>query len=179
MGLEKVEGLSLYEYGKRPLDHIAGKLLEYGGIWIHSPYHQDLLDWVIDREVALHLLLRDPRDIIVSWAHVVEQAPKLFWNYRYNRKQLTEYNIPTRIDILTKLLVPLMHDFDQWRQRGCFEVHHYRDIIERPEAKDYTFNKVRGVVGSHKDEMTGKQIAKANRLYGDIIDLWSGENVTN
>lgn len=143
-------------------------------IWIHYHYSQGLVCALKERDIDCYILLRDPRDIIVSLAHYVYAKPDTFPNYYYlPDEKLSDYPFKERIDILITAAHPDMLDYDKYRKCDLFKPIYFEDLLSKPDAKTYTKYKRRGIVGSYKDEMTQQQIVRSTCVYGDLIEKWS------
>jgi len=156
----------------KPLSWIKNGLNGLDSIWFHYPYNEPLLNYLKKSDAELYVLLRDPRDIIVSVAHFVNACPNNFLNYLYTENRLADYPFKQRIDRLIVGMKNHLYDYDKWRQSGHFRCMYFRDIIKSPVAKANTQEMRRGITGSHKDEMTPKQIRKSTDLYHPLIKAW-------
>ena len=149
--------------------------LELGvDIWTYYPYNRRLEYYIRTHEnMEPYLLLRDPRDIIVSTAHFCEKYPHTFMNWTVDGKKFRRYPLKKRIDFLIDDILPeSLFDYDKWRKTGIFNIIRYRDIIKHPVARMYRSWKRRGVKGSYKDEMTPEQIERASEKFAELIEKW-------
>jgi hypothetical protein len=154
--------------------HLLGVLDLGVDVWTYSPYNQRLAYYIRTREnVDAYLLLRDPRDIIVSTAHFCEKYPNTFMNWEVDGVRFAKYSLERRIDFLIDdILEHSLFDYDRWRRSRLFTLLRYRDIINHPIAKVYQNWLRRGVKGSYKDEMTPEQIERSTEKYKELIEAW-------
>ena len=141
-------------------------------IWVHYPYNDTLREFLEGWDGQKRLLLRDPRDIIVSIAHFVEACPGMYLNY-IGGKQLSQMPFVDRVDWLIDVMRDPLYDHDRWRKTGLFQLYYYHEIVEHPAAASYNYNLVRGIVGGYKQDMTKKQIDRADKYYGELIEVWT------
>jgi len=153
------------------LEHITNRLKTGQSVWFHYPFSQELYDYLQGFDAEKYVLLRDPRDIIVSMSHRVEDYPGALVNYKHEGNRLSHYPFTERMDILIEMMREPFADFDQWRQAGLTPVH-YSEFVKHPVAETFTEQKRRGVVGAYKSEMTPEQIERANQSFGDLVYLW-------
>jgi hypothetical protein len=140
-------------------------------VWFHYP-HRELVSWAFQNSQAdKYLLLRDPRAIIASWAHYCEE-PSSALNFLYCGKKLHTYPFKKRIDLITDFAKDLFFDYEKWRQSGMFTVLRYRDILFSPLSRFPYVGFRLGVIDSYKNDMTEKQIKRANKIYRELIKVW-------
>lgn len=140
-------------------------------------------------------IIRDPRDIIVSWHHYIDVIP------RGRRLSVVEdgsglnykdYDGDDRKDLLIETVCKTIERFLPWGDTDIVTVR-FEDIIERPIAAlaevakrtgipvgvlagrsmfrgGKTFRK--GLVGEWKHEFNSKQNKRFNELYGHIMEVW-------
>lgn len=162
-----------------------------GNVWGHVPYHPALAPVVESAETAL-LLVRDPRDIIVSHAHYVARKRNSALDYAIGKVRLSKIPFEQRVGFLIASMGPVFARFDMWRRMPFVQVFRYEEYQRDPEGTmerlgalgygavdgmrarakihSYTFRK--GAIGDWETEFTGRQKAKAERLFGEIIDRW-------
>ena len=142
-------------------------------IWVHY-YYSPRLVWTLEESGAdCYILLRDPRDIIVSLAHYVEDRPDTFPNFYYlPDEKLSDYPFTERIDILIAYAFYDMLEYELYRQCDIFKPIYYEDLLKLPDAQIYTKYKVRGIVGAYKDEMTPEQIRCSSDRFEPLIEAW-------
>ena len=157
-----------------PVEKLINVLSMDNDIWTYYPYHHRLEYWIKHKpDLKPYLLLRDPRDIIVSTAHFCEKYPQTFLNYNVNGVRFSDMPVSRRIDyLIDDILHESLYDYERWRMTGLFELIRFRDLLKHPVAKIYHNWKRRGVVGAYKDEMTTEQIARCDDRYGELIEVW-------
>lgn len=158
-----------------PDDYVIAELRKGYDIWFHYPFSRKLADYLELIDAEKFVLLRDPRDIIVSIAHRVEDYPRTLVNYWHNQRRLSSYPFEQRVDALIDMMQAPFADFDNWRQCEFMQPIYFRQLLADPVAMTYTEQKIRGVRGAYKDKMTGDQKERATRLYKDLIEVWQGE----
>jgi hypothetical protein len=158
--------------GPIDVDDVITRIEKGDDIWFHYPYSNKLEEYLRINKSNKYLLLRDPRDIIVSIAHYVAKVPDSPINWKHNDIYLSGMEYEDRIDAIIEIIGPWFNSYEKWRRSGIFDVFHFRDIIHYPIADKYKEEKRRGMVGSYKDEMTPKQIRKCNKIFSDLIKLW-------
>ena len=157
-----------------PVHELIHVLSSGQDIWTYYPYNHRLEYWIRhEPDLKPYLLIRDPRDIIVSTAHFCERYPQTFLNYNVNGVHFSDMPPSVRIDHLINDILPKsLFDYEKWRMTGLFEIIHFRDLLKHPVSKVYHNWKRRGVVGAYKDEMTTEQIDKCNDKFGELIEAW-------
>lgn len=158
--------------GYKPIKGLIKEIKSGSNIWFHYKYDTKLFCFLKDYNCKKYLLLRDPRDVIVSIARYVGKLPDSPINYVVGGRYLSDYEYRERIDILIDYMPDEFNHYEKWRKTGIFTVLRYRDIICKPDVNNMTTEKRRGIVGSYKDEMTGSQIEKCNSVFTDLIKLW-------
>jgi hypothetical protein len=145
-----------------------------GGVWTYYPYDKRLEYYLkFESTASLFLLVRDPRDIIVSTAHFCEKYPDTFLNYKVDGKLFSEMSVKERIDhLIDDILEESLFNFERWRKTGMFTVLRYRDLVYHPKSLEYKTWLRRGVTGSYKDEMTPEQIKRSTDKYRELIEAW-------
>lgn len=154
--------------------HVVERIRTGNNVWFHYPFSQQLANFMLTFPANKYVLLRDPRDIIISIAYRVQDYPGTLVNYRYNGKRLSSYPFSERVDALIEFMAEPFTDFDKWRTSGAVEPIYYSDLVNDPIAKTYTDQLRKGVVGAYKREMTQAQIRKANQVYRGLIGKWKG-----
>jgi len=146
------------------------------------------------QEVPSFLLLRNPRDAIVSWHHWLDKASRdsrLAW-VKDSDLNYKDFEGAARKDLLIENLYVSMEEFDPWLDTDI-TVLRYEGLIESPETElvpvaealgtpldvlversrfrgGKTFRK--GLVGEWKHEFTKKQLSRFDELYGHIMEAW-------
>ena len=159
-----------------PVEELIAVISAGYDMWTYYPYHRKLERYLIvnQDEIEPYLLLRDPRDIIVSTAHFCEKYPNTFLNFEVDGRKFSDMGLEERIDhLIDDILEESLFDYEKWRTSGLFNIIHYRDLIKHPIADFYQNWKRRGVTGSYKDEMTRKQIRRATQKYKELIEKWA------
>jgi len=158
----------------KPIKYVLDRARKYDGLWTHYPHTDVMEDYLRrTRDFACYVNLRDPRDIIVSYAHAIERNPTWWMNYKHNGKRMADYPFTERIDHLIDYMHDELFRHDKWRESGICLPMYYRNNITHPIAKTRLDNKMRGIVGSYKDEMTLKQIDRATDKYRKLVELWN------
>jgi hypothetical protein len=159
----------------------------------HIPFHPELENIVARFETVL-LIIRDPRDIIVSMANYVQKIPTSALNFITPQGQLSKLRFPQRVDFLIETMCPFFEAFEPWRDKSYVHVFKYetfqkypgvvidrlndlgfgatQEIFERSKEKAYTFRK--GTINNWKLEFSPVQKRDAWVQFGDIIEKWSG-----
>jgi Sulfotransferase domain len=183
--------LTMFINEQNILDNMAGldANTNYKG---HIPYSQaaaykaSIFDNII-------LVLRDPRDIIVSMAHAIDKRGGDPINYEYGNVRLSALPFSERIDYLIDNMCPVFRRFEAWRQWGQLDVFSYdmytqyprtvierlshmgygrvRDIEKRAKQRAYTYRTAR--FGDWQNDMTPEQAERVGRTYGYLIPLWN------
>ncbi|MDX2463980.1 MAG: sulfotransferase domain-containing protein, partial [Porticoccus sp.] len=92
------------------------KTMQYMGG--HFPY-SDQMQWLLDKhEIKTIYMIRDPRDVILSWAHYV---PRTTWHY--GKEGLVGKTLEERILLL-------LHGY----QSGQYEIEGFRNILRKSEG---------------------------------------------
>lgn len=103
---------------KSRIQSILDGLQPKGRYWLHLPYDPDYLKFVEAAERHF-LLLRDPRGIILSMAHIIDKIPSIGLNYHIgDGVRLSNLSMKGRIDYLIGTIRPLLDWYEQWRARG-------------------------------------------------------------
>lgn len=139
--------------------------------WFHYPYTEKVAMAFQESQVDKYLLLRDPRAIIVSWAHYCEE-PDGALDFVHKEKYLHTYPLEDRIDLVMDVAKDLFWDYEKWRQSGMFTVLRYRDILFNPLARVAHTGFRLGTIDSYKEEMTPKQLKKSTEMYKELIERW-------
>ena len=136
-------------------------------------------------------LLRDPRDVIVSWFHYVDRRPKHAIN-RFFAKAPRE----DRMFWMINMLVKTFESFMGWLDEDDIMVFRYEDLLYRPETvlkplvpllgvsldelverskirKSRTFRK--GVTGEWKHEFSELDKVVFDHHYTHIMKAWGYE----
>ena len=140
-------------------------------------------------------IIRDPRDIIVSWHHyidVVARERRISMVESDKSLNYKDYDGDARKDLLIETVHETIERFLPWGDTDVVATR-FEDIIERPEealvpvAKRIgtpldvlverskfrggkTFRK--GLVGEWKHEFNDKQKKRFDELYGHIMEVW-------
>jgi len=159
--------------------------------WLHLPHDTDY-ELPVSMCEKSFLLLRDPRDIIISHAYIVDKIPTIGLNYIIGDVRLTDLHVSKRIDFLVDNIRPMLEWFEGWRLFGLRTLH-YEDLILSPfkiyrELSALGYGTVtelqsramvkekhhfrKGIVGDWKNEFSPKQQRKAFENFGDIIEKW-------
>lgn len=177
LGIDKGEGGFISKPDNpKPMDYVLGKARKHDGLWTHYPYTERMETYLRESgEFACYVNLRDPRDIIVSYGHALERNPGWWWNYEYNGRRAADMAWEERIDALIDCMHDELYRHDNWRKSDICLPMRYSQNVNHPASDTFRNlkHKGRGVVGSHKDEMTPEQIEKANFVYGPLIEAWS------
>ena len=157
----------------------------------HFPFIAGLDD--IAQAMPAFILLRDPRDVIVSWHHYIdkiERSSHLAVADRYTNYK--DYDGDERKMALVETQHIRMRSFSPWLDTDIIPIH-YEDLLTKPEvalvpvaeATDIdldvlversryrggiTFRK--GVAGEWHKELNGDHIRRFGQLYEDIMDAW-------
>jgi len=156
-----------------PPEYIIRRIKTGKSLWFHYPYSQRLAEFLADFEATKYVLLRDPRDIIISIAHRVEKVPQSIVNYKYGDKRINGYPFAKRVDILLDIMYGPFCDFDRWRRYAGLEPLYYSDLVANPDASKHTEQLERGIVGAYQEGMTEAQISRAGNEYKYLIRYWS------
>jgi hypothetical protein len=152
---------------------VLNKARKHNGLWTHYPFTNKMVNMLKNsQEFEVYVNLRDPRDIIISYAWAVETKPQWWWNYKCDGKSMLDYVFHDRIDCLIDKMHTELFRHDKWRKSGICKPMYYSENVKHPLAKVRTEIKRRGIVGSHKDRMTDKQIERCNQVYGELIEVW-------
>ena len=159
--------------------------------WTHLPYHHEYESFVNNCESSF-LLLRDPRDMIVSHAYVVEKMPDISLNFRIGERHLCDLPLSERVDFLIDHMRPFLLWFESWRVFGM-QTFYFEDFIrdplpvcERLESIGYgdavvMMKRARykhpayfrsGKIGDWKKVFTEEQVERADENFGDLIERW-------
>lgn len=158
----------------KPMRCVLDRARNHNGLWTHYPYTDEMRDYLKDNDrFDVYANFRDPRDIIISYAWALEERPLWWWNYHHNGRQMADYPFAERIDYLIEYMRKELYRHDKWRTSGVCKPMRYSQNVLHPMAKKRNDIKRRGIVGSHKDRMTPKQIKRCNQVYGKLIELWS------
>lgn len=172
LGVEPVECQNEKTGAPVPAYQVIENIKKKGNAWIHYPYDEKLLDFLIMSRASLYMTVRDPRDIIVSTAHFCEKYPQTFMNWVIDGKHFVDYSVQERIDYLIPMLKDRLFDYDRWRQTGLFQIVKYTDSLKHEVAQTYKNWKRVGAPVNYPNEMTPEQIKKANEVYVDLIGAW-------
>ena len=158
----------------KPIDYVLEKAREYNGIWTHYPHTEEMEEYLRQStEFKCYVNLRDPRDIIVSYARVVRRNRRWWLNYKYQGKRVANLDWEQRVDGLIECMHDELYRHHKWLQSGICMPMYYSKNVNHPLAETWTRNKERGIVGSHNDEMTQAQIDRCWELYRPLIKAWS------
>jgi len=158
----------------------------------HLPYHPEIENLVESFEVVT-LILRDPRDIIVSMAYYIGTTHTSAFNFQVsNKKRLSDLALSERFDFLIEQMPVTFRLFDGWREMAGIELFYYEDyklhpldvfsrlsalgfgsakeIMERSFHKDYGFRV--GTIENWKKEFNAAQKTRALENFGNIINAW-------
>lgn len=171
---------------------VLNRFRSTGRYWLHLPFQDTYIPFVQKAERTF-LLLRDPRDIVISCAHIVDQLPSIGLNYYLeDGRRFRDLSMSKRINYLIDTMQPLFQWFEYWRLFGI-ETLHFEDYIERPEwlfeklshlgygtvdeireraAYQHPYHFRNGKAENWKTEMTATQKKKANQNFADFIDAW-------
>jgi len=162
---------------KREILEILAGLDPEGRYWMHLPYDVDYLKFV-ERAERHFLLLRDPRGIILSMAHIIDKIPSIGLNYRIGDGiRLSNLSLSGRIDYLIETIQPLFNWYEQWRARG-WTLFTYDEYLAHPErvysqlsALGYGTVKQIARLSQYREFSPAQQRACTER-FGDLIALW-------
>ena len=142
-------------------------------VWTYYPYNKELRSFLKHLDADLFMLVRDPRDIIVSTAHFCDKYPNTFLNYKIGDRHFSDMGMEERIDhLIDDILEESLFDYERWRLSGLFKVIHFRHLLDHPIAGQYQNWKRRGITGAYLDEMTREQIERSTIKYKELIDAW-------
>lgn len=138
-------------------------------------------------------MLRDPRDVIVSWHYYMDKVDEghPFYTYAAERA-LKDFTGDERLTVIISALPTIFRDFIPWLQEDIL-VLRYEDLINGPQTalKDTaeaigeslerlversryrgseTFRK--GQPGSWRQEFKGEHLGLFDELYGEIMEAW-------
>ena len=168
--------------------------LNYRG---HIPYHPEIEPLVKRQFQHVLLILRDPRDVIVSWAHYVENLKTSALNTKLNRGRLSDIPFSSRVDFLIDHMRLFLLSFEPWREKSYVTTLHYEEfktnpqrvlmqlaamefgsvteMLERARKREYTFRK--GTINNWQTEFNEMQKHQAEKKFGDIIAKWRSQYV--
>jgi hypothetical protein len=139
------------------------------------------------------LVLRDPRDIIVSMAHAVGKHDGAPINYHIGGGKMDTLPLGKRIDYLINNMLPVFMLFDRWIVNESIQIFHYDQFMNDPERvferlvsmaygspeilrerakkRAYTYRTARS--GDWMVDMTKHQAQRSADIYGDLIKTWN------
>lgn len=148
------------------------------------------------------MIVRDPRDVIVSHAYYVAKLPEQTWiNYKVSKtKRLSDLPFKSRIDFLIQIIKTRLIAYSGWAMQENVHVFKYRELVHDKERQlkrmmaildqrglldaDYTemCDRARprgdgafrrGQVGDYEHDFTDFQKRSASAIFHDFIEAWS------
>jgi hypothetical protein len=148
------------------------------------------------------MIVRDPRDVIVSHAHYVQRVKDKtgidYWVT--DTKRLSHISMERRIDSLIRLMRHRLCAYNGWAYQENVHVFKYSELVTNQEKQikrlmeilskhnllDTDYNGMverarpkpsgafrRGKVGDYKHAFTDAQKGDAEAMFGDFIEAWS------
>lgn len=164
----------------------------------HIPYSPAIAEKIAQFD-SIILLLRDPRDMIVSLAHAIDRHGGEPLDYLAPGGRLSSLAFTDRIDYLIENIRPVFERFDRWRQVDNVKIFYYDafmilpqstyyrlanlgygrylNIKARAKQKAYTYR--RANPGGWLEDMTIEQAGRCRQLFGDITQAWNPTLVNN
>jgi hypothetical protein len=166
----------------------------------HIPYTKESAEKL--KNAVGFMIVRDPRDVIVSHAHYVQRVrDKTGIDYWItNTQRLSHVSMERRIDVLIRLMRRRLCAYNGWAYQENVHVFKYRELVHNQERQikrmmsildshgllDATYSDMaerarpkpsgafrRGKVGDYKHTFTDEQNAEAKLRFGDFIEAWS------
>jgi hypothetical protein len=199
--IKPVEEQSIIDYGR--LNEYYGELdlSGDGRRHQHIPYTKERAEKL--KNAVGFMIVRDPRDVIVSHAHYAERVKdKTGIDYKSTSDglRLSNLTLRERIDVLNIIMRHRLCAYAGWAFQENVHVFKYSEFIINQEKQikrmmaildghgllDATYDEMverarpkpsgafrRGQVGDYKHTFTDEQNAEAKRRFGDFIEAWS------
>ena len=135
----------------------------------HKPYSEEFINLIKNSGIKTYIVLRDPRDIIVSHTYWHENKKRSFSNLKDN---LDKIPFEKRMDYIIDALEEHFYLYDKYRTSNLCQLVYYSELVKNKVSKKYTDWLRKGIVGSYKNEMTAKQIKKSTKKYEYLINNW-------
>jgi len=137
-------------------------------------------------------MLRDPRDVIVSWFHYVDMEARRHPFARFGTINYKDYEGDERMGLIIENICPLFDGYLPWLDEDI-TVLRYEDVLDKPEealapvaeAVDISLDVLverskfrggktfrKGVAGEWRHEFSGDHLRRFNQLYRHIMEAW-------
>jgi hypothetical protein len=167
-----------------------------GNCWFHAGHTAGMESYISEQELPLIFLTRDPRDIIISRADYVEDAPTSPINgvaVRLRREdgwitiRYSNLSYERRIDLMITDCFRRFNIYNGWLESKNIVHIHYEDLVAEPQKTteklnkalktEYNWKDLRDItatprIGVYKERMFEWQTKRCNLLYKNLIGIW-------